>query len=284
MSLLVNPQTERQLSDFIGKPSHGLLLLGPSGSGKFSLAQQLAENLLNLEAGKLVDYGYQRVIEPDEKDTISIEAIRELEHFLSLKVPGSKSPNRAVIITHSQAMTPEAQNALLKTLEEPPAGTILILTAGHAQSLLPTIRSRVQLVNLLSPSGEQLLKHFEAAGFATKQIQQSHAISGGLPGLMTAMLNDEDHPLHAATELARQLLGQSIYERLCQVDSLAKQRQLLEDTLFILQQMAHVALQSASGAQSKKWQQILTASYEAKRSLAANGQTKLVLIDLMLAL
>jgi len=87
------------------------------------------------------------VLEPEEdKQTISIDQIRNLQHQLSLRPYAAKF--KTGIILEAQRMTVEAQNALLKTLEEPPAHSILILTAPSAKSLLPTIVSRCQVVRL----------------------------------------------------------------------------------------------------------------------------------------
>ena len=107
--------------------------------------------------------------------------------------------------------------------------------------------------------------------------------SGGLPGLMSALLGQEEHPLLLATQRARQLLSQSAYERLLAVDDLAKQRPLALDVAFIFQQMAHVSLQTATGEAAAKWQAILKAGYQAAEALNVSAQPKLALTNLMLS-
>ncbi len=280
--LVLHPVTKKQYRSFIQAPSHAVLLLGPTGSGKLSLAKELLEPILSLSPGTFDSYIYAIVSSPQEGKAIGIEVVREMEHFLSLKVPSYAKYNRAIIIEDSHKLTIEAQNALLKTLEEPPDGTIIVLTANHAQSLLPTIRSRAQAITVKSPGLEALQSHFEAGGVIAKEITQAYSISGGLPGLMSAMLNDSDHPLKEATLKAKELLGQSAYERLLSVDYLSKQRDLTINLLFILQQMAHVSLGTVTGPAAKKWQSILEASYEATQKLSVNAQPKLVLTNLML--
>jgi DNA polymerase III delta prime subunit len=89
-----------------------------------------------------------------EKDTtvkqntqsIGIEDIKRIQKTLFLKP--MKSKTKAVIIEDADLLTPEAQNALLKVLEEPPAHTIIILNADSKESLLPTILSRCQIIVL----------------------------------------------------------------------------------------------------------------------------------------
>jgi len=284
MNLLVSQPTSNSLKGFKSKPSHALIIVGPTGSGKLALAQQLAADLLEINFEDLQKQAYLKHISPADAKSISIETIRELEHFLSLKVPGKKSVNRLIIIEDSHLMGAEAQNALLKILEEPPEGTVLILTAGDAQSLLPTIRSRSQVIDVIPPELSLATDHFTKDGYSAPEIKQAISISGGLPGLMTALLSDTEHPLRLATEKARQLLSQNSYERLVNIDELAKNPALANDTLFILQQMARMSLQTAEGPAANRWQRVLKASYRAQEALSESAQAKLVLIELMLAL
>lgn len=83
---------------------------------------------------------------PEDKTTISIEEIRSLQSGLSLRPYQSKV--KAAIIYEAQKASPEAQNCLLKTLEEPPQHSLIILTAPEKESLLPTIVSRCRLIDL----------------------------------------------------------------------------------------------------------------------------------------
>ncbi|MEK7600026.1 MAG: AAA family ATPase [Patescibacteria group bacterium] len=282
--LVLHPLTRQQLEGVVVAPSHATVLIGPTGSGKQTLATKLAESILGLTPEGLNDYPYKMIIRSEEGKAIGIEAVRQLEHFLSLKVPTNTEHNRVIIIEDAHQLTTEAQNALLKTLEEPPKGTIIIMSASHEQSLLPTIRSRAQAINVKRPDQESILTYFADRNFGQADIKQAYAISAGLVGLMDSLLEEEEHPLTLATAKARQLLSQSAYERLLNVDELAKNRELAINTVAILQQMAHVSLQSASGKAALKWQSILSASYKCAEDLSMSGQPKLALTELMLNL
>jgi hypothetical protein len=282
--LVLHPATREVVRQYGQRPAHAALLIGPTGSGKFTLATRLVEDALGLEAETLDNHPYKLVITPEaDKSSIGIEAVRQLEQFLALKVPGKAAHNRAVIIENAHLLTLEAQNALLKTLEEPPAGTVIILTAASEQALLPTIRSRAQAIHVTKPTNSDIEAYFSEQHQA-RDIKRAYAISGGLPGLMNSLLAEEEHPLSVATEKARELLGQTTYERLLGVDDLAKNKQLALDVTFILQQMAHVSLQKSHGPQTKKWQRIMKAGYQAAEELKNNAQPKLTLINLMLSL
>jgi hypothetical protein len=271
-NLAIHPTTQAQLDRFMAAPSHAVLLTGTTGIGKTSLANYLAERLQ-------VQPAYMRRITSLDGKAIGIEPIRELEHFLSLAVPGRAAIKRVIIIEQSQLLGIEAQNALLKTLEEPPVDTVIIMTAPSVQSLLPTIQSRLQTIAVIKPAKAEL-----AAVLPSDKFDVVYAISGGLPGLLQALVADESHPLTTAVAVARQLLGQSSYERLLQVDRLSKDKQLAQDTLAILQQMAHISLQTATGLAAKRWQGILGSAYEAAKDLSNSGQPKLVLTKVLLSI
>ncbi len=90
------------------------------------------------------------VIKPSPEDSIGIDKVREVIKFCSFKP--YYSGYKTVVVVNAQALTIEAQNALLKTLEEPPAQTLIFLLCPNSQSLLPTVLSRCQIIDL---PGEQ---------------------------------------------------------------------------------------------------------------------------------
>jgi RecA/RadA recombinase len=282
VSLILHEHTSQQLAAFINSPSHALLIIGPKGSGKRSVADHLIKEIM--PAKSVVDHPYGRIVASDDGKAIGIEVIRELEHFLSLKVPGKAAIDRFMIFEDAHLLTIEAQNALLKTLEEPPKGSIIIMTAAHEQALLPTIRSRAQAIKLNKPTMTALESYFNDQGHDLQAVKKAASISGGLPGLMNTLLTNQEHPLTLATDYARKILSKTSYERLLMVDELARNKALALDICFILQQMAHVSLQKAEGATAKKWQAIMQAAYEATGQLSQNSQPKLALDNLMLSL
>jgi hypothetical protein len=278
VELLLHPTTAVSVQRLLSSPSHAILLSGPPGSGKTALSKYIVDHWQ-------VPSQYQYVIQPVVGKQISIESIRELEHFLLLRVPGSASVNRVVVIEHADSMTREAQNALLKNLEEPPTGTVMVLTVDSDEGLLPTVRSRAQQISVITPSRAMIFEFFGAQGIALPTITQAFNVSGGLPGLMQSIFDDDaSHPLLAAIIVARRLLQASMYERLLEVDGLTKQAPLTVNTLFILRQMAEVSLAAAKGAAAERWEQVMRASYAAGQELYEKGQPRLVLVKLMLNL
>lgn len=275
--LVLHPLTVQQTQAYQATPPHALILVGPPGSGKKALAQQMIAGLL---AEDVHNHPYVMQL---TGGTSGIEDIRLLEQFLARKVPGSAPYNRAVVIDGAHNLAHEAQNALLKLLEEPPTGTVFILTSAHRHGLLPTIQSRAQLLQVHTPTKQQLEEYYSQTHTAA-DIKRAYAMSGGLPGLMTALLEDSQHPLIRAASMARDVLTRSSFERLALVDVLAKDRQLAIDTMFMLQQMAHLKLLETQGVASRRWQKILQASYDTAQALSVHAQAKLALTAFMLRL
>jgi hypothetical protein len=284
--------TGRQLRHVISRPPHALLLIGPAGCGKRFLAEHTARQLLDLPAdSELSSYAYFKTITPEkDKSTIGIEAVRDLQQFVKLKLPTDK-PWRIITICDAGNLTTEAQNAILKLLEEPPERTLFILTAVSPQAVLPTIRSRVQQLTVHLAPQPDIITYFEDQGYAQAQVQQAYMMSGGLPGLMYALLEQQEHPLKSAVQTARKLLQSTQFERLCFVDELSKMKPETLQLLFVLQHMARAAITQGAKAQDgsatkriKQWHKIQAAAYEAERAYSVSGQAKLTLTNLMLSL
>lgn len=285
--LVLHPETQSSIEQYVARPAHALMLISPPGSGKLSVARYIAAQVLRTTPEDLDNYPYFLAIAPQDGKAIPIETIRELQHFTALKIPGGKTTgagaiNRVVIIESAHLMTAEAQNAILKSLEEPPLDTVFILTAPSADALLPTIRSRVRITRVIIPPLNTLKEHL-LQNFAESDIDKALLLSGGMPGLTWALLTSpEEHPLYEATLQARSLLQSTAYERLLLVDGLTKQKQLCQDITFILGQMSRMALTRSQPETAKRWQTIMKAAYAAQKSLQHNTQTKLVLMNLML--
>lgn len=288
--LVLHQTTKLELEQFIRRPTHAVMIAGSEGMGKMSIALQLATDLLQLSSTAALErHPHFRMVIPDGQ-IISIDAVRDLLNFTKLKIAGNdKEIQRVIVIDEAQSMTSEAQNALLKLLEEPPEGTLFLLCVSNTQSLLPTIRSRTQQLVIKRPKREDLEMHFATHGFDAQKIHNAFLISGGLPGLMYALIHEsEDHPLAKAVVRARELLHATTFERLAIVDSLSKQKIECMRLLFVMQQMAHTAIvQSAlkdTNHPIKQWQRIMAAAYDAENTLRASAQPKLVLTNLMLSL
>lgn len=104
--------------------------------------------------------------------SLGVEAIRRLRQFLALKPFQHQQKN---VLIQAEYLTPEAQNALLKTLEEPPCSTTLVLTCFEPSFLLPTIVSRCQIIQL--PSRSQIALSSEESATIAETLRQLEKLS-----------------------------------------------------------------------------------------------------------
>lgn len=108
----------------------------------------------------------------EEKNSIGISQIRELHRILSLR--STSQSGKVVVFPAADLLTPEAQNSLLKTLEEPPVGVSIILAAPNQDLLLPTIISRCHLIELSSINSHE---------FSPEKIEETKDLLGKLSNL-----------------------------------------------------------------------------------------------------
>jgi DNA polymerase-3 subunit delta' len=286
--LLLHNHTEQRVAQFARQPVHAVMLVGSSGVGKTYLAEYMLTGLLGLAPGGLAAHPYYSLVQPD-KGSISIDAVRDLQRFLQLKTIGQRPLRRAVIVEHADNMTTEAQNAFLKLLEEPPADTILVVTVDNQRALLPTILSRAQSIPVYAPDEQAIKAHFAEQGKEQAAIIQAYFLSGGLPGLMSALLAEDDsHPLLRGVIAAKEVLQKQTFERLAMVETFSKQK---EEAVYMLQALQHIArtglaqgAAKADPAKVKQWHHILKVTTAALDALDQSANTKLTLTNLMLQL
>ena len=162
-----------------GRLHHAYLFVGPEGVGKHLVAVALAKalhcseiendfcgNCVNCRRIADANHPDVRVIEPlSGKKEISIQQIRELERELNYRSFTGK--RKVVIIDPATLLNPSSQNALLKTLEEPPQDSLIVLIAPNGGGLLPTLRSRCLRLSFAP------LTRNEIAGF----LQSHHGVN-----------------------------------------------------------------------------------------------------------
>lgn len=147
--------------------AHAYLISGPAGSGKRELAAQLCALVADDSAsanGDALKHPNVHVVEPESKSRrILTEQVRELERALQMR--SSYGGRKVGVVFDADRLQPNAANAFLKTLEEPPGNSMLLLTSSNPESMIETILSRCILVPLLpskntgpTPAQMQLLE------------------------------------------------------------------------------------------------------------------------------
>lgn len=207
-----------------GTPPHALILSGPTGVGKTTLALDLAAGLLcqaadardrpcrECRACRLVDHGshpdLHRLTPAGPGGQVVIggpksehRGVRDLVADLAL-MP-LEGGARVAIIEAAHRMTEDAQSALLKTLEEPPTGVTIIACADDESHLLPTVRSRCARIRL-GPVGTRDIESFlgERGAADAPTAARIARLASGRPGIALAYALSSEAPRLQA-ELAR---------------------------------------------------------------------------------
>ena len=165
---------------------HAVLLAGPPGVGKRAAAAWLARQKLGLEASPLPSYSTELpehpdlrwLMKPPDEQAISIDQVRELVSQLALT--SFSSGGKVAIIDPANAMTVNAANSLLKTLEEPPGDALLVLIADRVGRLPATIFSRCQRIEIVPPDAAGALAWLNKLRPGAPWAE-ALAIAGGAP-------------------------------------------------------------------------------------------------------
>lgn len=275
--ILVHPSTRRTLETIVRQRPHALLITGEEHLGKHLLARSLVATLVETTPEQLDSYGMFREISA-VKGTITIEMIRSLLTFFALVVPGSAKMKRVVIIADADMMTLAAQNALLKLLEEPPVGTLIILTTSHIGKVLPTLRSRCQICHVQKPSEDDTKDFLNE--YDDEAVRSAVLVSGGIIGAAKQILDahiDEEINLQSA----KSFLGVALFEQLLSIERYSKDREQATQFVSLLILIAERGLLKS---RSSQWQRIMTAALTADAALKKNANIKLTLTELALSL
>ncbi len=186
-----------------GRLGQAYIFFGLPGVGKRSFALELAAFLEN---GRWPAEASPRplsdalLIVPAE-GTIGIDAARSVKQFLS------ESPlisaRRTAVLDNAEALTPEAQNALLKVAEEPPSAGLLILIVRDPEALMPTLRSRFQKIYFGAVPVQTVADWLGRQGVPKTRAAQAAETSAGAPGLALRLAQNEPS---VAEEAARKFL------------------------------------------------------------------------------
>ncbi len=192
-TIIGHKKSQKVLKNILASRGDSLSLIfsGPEKVGKKMLAQEIAQEIIGKDFSLIhPDFIF---LEPEieekrgkiKKKEISIEDIREAQKKLGLSSISSK----VFIVDEAQMMTKSAQNSFLKTLEEPPKNSIIILIVQDEVKILDTIKSRCQKVNF------SLVSEKEIESFVPKDHPQREAIifwSIGRPGIAKDLLEDKE--------------------------------------------------------------------------------------------
>ncbi len=279
--LLLSAKTHKEAKRYVASPTHALLVAGSKGSGVDELVTALAMDRLGLnDQSTLENTPRALIIRPNKNGNISIDEIRGAWQFAKVSGTKGSDESKLVVIYDAQALTSEAQNTLLKLLEEPPEYLSFILGVPSARSVLPTIDSRSAKLNLHSLPEAEFHDALLKKGVSEADRERLWVVSAGeiYKALGLSQLSADE-----GLGFSKQLLSKEPYERLIEVKNAMSDRAKATEIARDMYHLSFIALKQSvsAGKNASPWLAILKKSERTIDNLEANGNVRLNLTSLM---
>ena len=227
---LINNFKDRCLKNTL---SHAHLIAGEDGIGKSKLANILAKLILNGD----LEREYVDIINyKPSKASFGVDDVREIIDEVNKKpFEGDK---KVIIIHQGNKLTIQAQNALLKTIEEPPTEVYIIILCESLELILDTIKSRCEIYKLTPLTKDELYKYIAIKGYDYSEEEKSSAIafSEGIPGRIDRYFSDTElqELRDKIVDLLLQLTNNEIEAILEKEEQLVSYKQNKEEVINVL--------------------------------------------------
>ncbi len=281
-----------------GNLPHAYLFAGPPKIGKYTLAGRLAKILqcdqhgcgecqvcINISKG----YHPDTFEMTDDGETIKIEPMRDVLKKLATTTPGN---HKILLIKNIERMTPEAANALLKTLEEPGSSVVFLFTTSQPESVLATVLSRVRLLKFQSISTAKILEYLKDRHplEVPEKLSQIADLSFGLPGRALRFMEDPEllQSSTAMLERIRTILRKNdLVEKFSLVSDAVQEDEALQEffDIFLLAVRYTMLEEAEKGTSTQRLQRTLGAVLQAQeviRLQKRNINARLLFENLML--
>ena len=287
--ILGNDKIKLELINSIksGKYSHSYLFLGISGIGKKLIAREFAKMILcdgeekycgkcksciEFDSGNNPDF---LEIEPDGNN-VKIEQIREMQRKIVEQPIISKQ--KVYIIDDSDSMTREAQNCLLKTLEEPPEFATIILIGANESSFLSTIKSRCTIIKF-NPIQDDQIKKYIKEKYEMDNISESIVLASSGSIGKAEILKDKEELYGSIDKIINNIEKMDLIDTLKNADIIYKSQ---EDKQDILEYINIILFNKAK--QNEKYLNCIKVVEEAKKRLKANSNYNMTIDNMIMTI
>lgn len=286
MSVLLHPATQIELERYTQQLSAVNVVVGPHGTGKTHAIRKLVITREPAFAERIQNGTWENLIHIDlpEERSLGIDTIKELEQLLQLHT----TSNRYVLISKSERLTFEAQNAFLKTLEESPANTYVFLLVPHEENLLQTIRSRAQIIRFHAPTKTEFIDWLTNTFNVTEQQAKElyYTTESAAETSREILTNTEEKKKHdLLVTNARAFLQKDTAGKLALLEPHLKDRTELTAIISYINRLCRAALwataQSGRNEQASAWSKRLLLLQETERLVEENINSRLVAAHLV---
>ena len=288
-NILGNDKIKKELIGSInnGKYSHSYLFLGISGIGKKMIAKEFAKMILcdgeekycnkcksciEFDSGNNPDFAE---INPDGNN-VKIEQIRELQR--KIVEPPIISNKKVYIIDEADSMTKEAQNCLLKTLEEPPEFAVIILIGSNESNFLSTIKSRCTIIKFNSIPSEQVKNYIEKKYDIHPISENIILASEGSIG-KAEILKDKQELYNAIDNILANIEKMDLIDTLKNADIIYKSQ---EDKIDILEYINIILFRKSR--QNAKYLNCINIIEDTKKRLNANSNYNMTIDNMIMTI
>jgi hypothetical protein len=271
--MIYSLDTKNKMSALVSNPPQLIILVGAKGSGKENIMQELS-----LGITKQTNIFSLQPLEG--KKTIGIDQLRQIKKssFLTKRLP------QVIIIPNAELLTIEAQNSMLKLLEDTPQNLHIFMATTTENKLLETIRSRAYIWRIVNPSKAEIKDYYKTEDAA--KLEQAILITAQKSRQLDDYLKDDSSSTNI--ELAKEILGEQKFDRLQRVNILIKDInltvELIEAIIVICETAIHMAANQNNLQKIEPWKNRLNNCLIAIDQLEKSVQPKLVITRLFMML
>jgi len=272
---VMNQISEKTLDIIMQDLPQSLLITGPVGVGISTIAGYIANNLGEVTFTVLPEKNEKVDI---EKGTISVDSIRRLY----TQTRSIQTGKLIIVIDYAERMASQAQNAFLKLLEEPGRDVYFILVTHTPSKLLPTVASRMQLIDIRPISSAMTEKFIDKLGVSDpKKRSQLLFMADGLPAELTNLAQNEEYFAKRSEIVrdARDLFQAKIYQKMLIAN---KYKDDKDQALALLDMSMNILKRSISQKPEISLISQIASIQNAYERISGNGNIRLNLAKLVL--
>lgn len=222
MNILISGKTKKEIDLYITKPSPVLLLTGPEGTGKQIVTDSIIDNIFQISTpGEKA----LSLIDMNRNDSpVTIEEIRDLKNKLKYVESGT-NVTRVIVIRNIDKINDQAQNSLLKLLEDTPKNTLFIINASLLNKVINTIQSRSMIIRIVNPTINEYQNFYN-----TDKLASYFIMSDGRSRFIDELVKDSSGDFLETVNIAKKYVSSDSFGKLIISDEITKKHDI---NLFI---------------------------------------------------